>query len=212
MGNPVYIEKVLLRACLRSRGNTNDDSYQSFKESLGITPEHIDESHERWSWDEVFMSMAFTISKRSPDSNTQHGCVIVDKKNHIVATGFNGWPPGAPDAIIPNTRKNGKKYMYVIHSEVNAILQSTQSDLSECRAYITGLPCNECLKVLIAKGIKEVIIGDTGHVKNENYSDLHHFLIENHGIQVKLFCGKVVDTENRRDMIHEDQQTNQERD
>jgi len=166
------------------------------KEKLGLSKKYRDDSHRRWSWDEIFMSMAYVIGKRSPDANTQIGCVIVDEKNHIVATGFNGFPPGAFDEELPNIRDDGHKYRYIVHAELNAVLQATQSDLSKCKAYVTGAPCNECLKVLISKGIKEIIIGDIGHVTDDVYEDLHAFLTEMHEVQVKRFRGMIVDTEN----------------
>jgi len=198
-------DEILFHSCLNARGPCSNQ--YEYAESLGLTREFHDQNYERWSWDQVFISMAFTIARRSPDSNTQHGCIIVDKKNHIVATGFNGWPPGAPDDIIPNTREGGHKYRYVIHAEVNAVLQATQSDLSDCRAYITGLPCNECLKVLIAKGVKELIVGDTGHVMDDSYFDLHHFFLQAHDIEVKRYDGKVVDTDSLRQVKPHDEQT-----
>jgi len=169
-----------------------------FKDRLGINGKYRDNDYERWSWDQIFMSIAYTVACRSSDANTQHGCVIVDDKNHIVATGFNGFPPGAFDEELPNIRDDGHKYRYIVHAELNAVLQSTQSDLSTCRAYITGAPCNECLKVLISKGIKEIIIGDIGHVTDETYDNLHSFLTKMHGVQVKHFRGMIADTRNLR--------------
>ena len=165
---------------------------------LGIDGNYRDNNYERWSWDQLFMSIAYTVARRSSDANTQHGCVIINDKNHIVATGFNGFPPGAFDDELPNIRDDGHKYRYIVHAELNAVLQSTQSDLSTCRAYITGAPCNECLKVLISKGIKEIIIGDIGHVTDEAYHDLHSFLTTMHEVQVKHFQGMIADTENLR--------------
>ncbi|MFN7337838.1 MAG: cell division protein DedD, partial [bacterium] len=44
----------------------------------------------RPSWDEYFLSIAEMVSRRSPDPNTKHGCVIVDSGKRILSTGYNG--------------------------------------------------------------------------------------------------------------------------
>ena len=48
------------------------------------------------------------------------------------------------------------KYAYVCHSELNAILNS-KTNVEGCKLYVTLFPCNECAKVIIQAGIKEVI-------------------------------------------------------
>ncbi|MDY0011050.1 MAG: deaminase, partial [Candidatus Izemoplasmatales bacterium] len=48
------------------------------------------------------------------------------------------------------------KYAYVVHAEPNAILNSSV-DLAGSRIYVTLYPCNECAKLIIQSGIKEVI-------------------------------------------------------
>ena len=42
------------------------------KDRLGINGKYRDNDYERWSWDQVFMSIAYTIARRSSDANTQH--------------------------------------------------------------------------------------------------------------------------------------------
>ena len=49
------------------------------------------------------------------------------------------------------------KYPFVVHAEVNAVLNSIQNDLSGCRLYVALFPCNECAKVLIQAGVSEII-------------------------------------------------------
>lgn len=48
------------------------------------------------------------------------------------------------------------KYAYVVHSEMNAILNANKS-LKGCKLYVTLFPCNECAKALIQAGIKEIV-------------------------------------------------------
>ena len=48
------------------------------------------------------------------------------------------------------------KYAYVFHAEANAILNAT-TNVKNASIYVTLFPCNECAKLIIQSGIKEVI-------------------------------------------------------
>lgn len=112
------------------------------------------------SWDEYFMGIAMLSSKRSKDPSTQVGACIVDKENKVVGIGYNGFPIGCSDDNLPWERQadsaNLTKYPYVVHAEANAILNSTK-DLHGARIYVDLFPCNECAKLIIQSGIKEVV-------------------------------------------------------
>ncbi len=112
------------------------------------------------SWDEYFMGIALLSAKRSKDPNTQVGACIVNQLNKIVGIGYNGFPIGCPDDFLPWNREaenvNETKYPYVVHAEANAILNSTK-DLHGSRIYVDLFPCNECTKLIIQSGIKEII-------------------------------------------------------
>lgn len=111
------------------------------------------------SWDEYFMGVAMLSAMRSKDPSTQVGACIVDEYNHIVATGYNGFPIGCSDDELPWAREGERldtKYIYVCHAELNAILNSTK-DLHGCKIYIALAPCNECAKAIIQSGINEVV-------------------------------------------------------
>ncbi len=111
------------------------------------------------SWDEYFMGVAQLSSMRSKDEVSQVGACIVNQKNRIVGIGYNGFPIGCNDDLLP-WEKNDKfldsKYAYVVHAEPNAILNSSV-DLEGSKMYVTLYPCNECAKLIIQSGIKEVI-------------------------------------------------------
>lgn len=112
------------------------------------------------SWDEYFMGIAMLSAKRSKDPNTQVGACIVDGDNKVVGIGYNGFPIGCSDDNLPWERQaenqNQTKYPYVVHAEANAILNSTK-DLHGARIYVDLFPCNECAKLIIQSGIKEVV-------------------------------------------------------
>jgi dCMP deaminase len=112
------------------------------------------------SWDEYFMGIALLSAKRSKDPGTQVGACIVNEFNKIVGIGYNGFPIGCSDDELPWEREapniNETKYPYVVHAEANAILNSTK-DLHRARIYVALFPCNECTKLIIQSGIKEII-------------------------------------------------------
>ena len=110
------------------------------------------------SWDEYFMGVALLAAKRSKDPNTQVGACIVDSSNVILTTGYNGFPKGCSDDEFPWDRE-GKvtKYPFVVHAELNAILNASGRDLRGSRIYVALFPCNECAKAIIQSGIGEVV-------------------------------------------------------
>ena len=87
------------------------------------------------SWDSYFMGVAKLSSLRSKDPNTQVGACIVNPMNRIVGVGYNGLPYGCDDSQYPWDKREGNldetKYPYVVHAELNAILNSTTSLLKE---------------------------------------------------------------------------------
>ncbi|MBO4211447.1 MAG: dCMP deaminase family protein [Oscillospiraceae bacterium] len=110
------------------------------------------------SWDEYFMGIALLASMRSKDPNTQVGACIVDSNNIILSTGYNGFPTGCSDDEFPWERSGeDTKYPYVVHAELNAILNSGGKDLRGASIYVALFPCNECAKAIIQSGIKEVV-------------------------------------------------------
>ncbi len=111
------------------------------------------------SWDEYFMSVAHLSALRSKDPNTQVGACIVNSDKRIVGLGYNGFPRGCDDDSYPWDREGDfldTKYPFVVHAELNAILNSIQS-LKGCTIYVSLFPCNECAKAIIQSGIKCVV-------------------------------------------------------
>ncbi|MBE6351583.1 MAG: dCMP deaminase family protein [Treponema bryantii] len=110
------------------------------------------------NWNEYFMGVAILASKRSKDPNTQVGACIVDENNIILSTGYNGFPYGCSDDEFPWERSGeDTKYKYVVHAELNAILNARGKNLNNARIYVDLFPCNECAKAIIQSGIKEVV-------------------------------------------------------
>jgi len=121
-----------------------------------------DKYQDAFSWDETFMQIARVISQRSKDPNTRNGACLVNQENIIIGIGYNGFPRGCSDDDLPWAREGNfgdKKYAYVVHAEANAILNAS-ADTKGAKTYCTLFPCNECAKILIQKGISEIIYED----------------------------------------------------
>ncbi len=122
------------------------------------------------SWDQYFMGIAFLSAKRSKDEHTQVGACIVNPSKRIVGIGYNGLPIGCSDKEYPWARDGewlNTKYPYVVHAEPNAILNSTSS-LKDCVMYVTLFPCNECAKLIIQSGIKEIVYYDNKYDQTDS--------------------------------------------
>lgn len=119
------------------------------------------------SWDDYFMGIALLAGKRSKDPSTQVGACIVSSRsseeynnNMILSVGYNGFPLGCSDDDFPWDR-NGDfldtKYPFVVHAELNAILNARGKSLVGASIYVALFPCNECCKAIIQSGIREVV-------------------------------------------------------
>lgn len=112
------------------------------------------------SWDEYFMGLALLSAKRSKDPGTQVGACIVSPAHRVYSLGYNGMPFGCSDDEYPWDRGGDSletKYPYVVHAELNAILNSRGASLEGARIFVALFPCNECAKAIIQSGIKEVV-------------------------------------------------------
>ena len=119
-----------------------------------------DKRRDYISWDEYFMGVALLAAQRSKDPNTQVGACIVDEQNRILSTGYNGFPHGCSDDEFPWNRDESlgeTKYQFVVHAELNAILNSRGKTLAGAKVYVGLFPCNECAKAIIQAGLSEVV-------------------------------------------------------
>ncbi len=115
------------------------------------------------SWDEYFMAVAKLAGMRSKDPNSQVGTCIVSDDNKILSMGYNGFPMGCSDEEFPWEREGDEedtKYPYVVHSELNAILNYRGGSLEGAKLYVSLFPCNECAKAIIQAGIRTIVYED----------------------------------------------------
>lgn len=111
------------------------------------------------SWDDYFLNLAVAVSKRGTCPRAQVGAVVVDKKNRVVAVGYNGAPSGRPECrdvgcdIVDNHCKRA------IHAEENAITYALVAldkfNLKGCKLYTTMSVCEKCEAYAKRNGIEE---------------------------------------------------------
>ncbi|WP_127942809.1 MULTISPECIES: cytidine/deoxycytidylate deaminase family protein [unclassified Mycoplasma] len=113
------------------------------------------------NWDQYFLALALVSGWRSKDPNTQVGAVLVNEHNRVIGLGYNGMPKGM-DGAFP-WQKDGEnahtKYPYVVHAEMNAILNSIK-DTRNTRLFTSLFPCSNCAKFVAQAGIKEIVYLD----------------------------------------------------
>lgn len=111
-------------------------------------------------WDEYFMSLAVVASKRSKDRETKVGAVVVSADRKVLGIGWNGHPKmrsrDNDNKVQGHPWDKEKKHYYVCHAELNAITHSSGS-LKGATIYVTLNPCNECAKVIVQSGVKNII-------------------------------------------------------
>lgn len=152
--------------------------------NLNIIPEMRDENYKRMGRDEYFLTMCRLVAKRSHDSQTQCGCVLV-KNDVILSTGVNGFVSGSPDELLPNLRP--AKYPFVVHSEANAVINAAKNGIaiSGATAYVTGPCCPECTKILAQAGVRDWVIGHNNHSTADKEKELCLFMREIYKINVR---------------------------
>ena len=114
---------------------------------------------------ETFLDIAKTVSEQATCIRRNVGCVLVNSKNHILATGYNGVPAGAVHCLdLPCSGAEfpsgeGLNSCEAIHAEQNALLQC--KDVYDIdRVYTTLEPCVHCIKLLLNTSAKQIIFGE----------------------------------------------------
>lgn len=146
------------------------------------------------TWPEYFMSVAQLASRRSKDPSTKVGACIVNEHNKIIATGYNGMPNGIDDDKV-SWEKEGEflytKYAYVVHAELNAILNSVLTDQTGCKLFVSLFPCNECTKAIIQTGIKQVVYLSDKH-KDKDSTKASKRMLNLAGVRFEQFHGRLL--------------------
>lgn len=120
-----------------------------------------------------FLNMAELVSMRGTCARRQVGCILVDKNNLVLATGYNGNPRGhkhCTDSPCKGAKLKGTglglDVCEAIHAEQNALLQCKDVDKIKT-AYITVSPCMTCVKLLLNTSCEEIVFMEE-YIDNNN--------------------------------------------
>jgi dCMP deaminase len=113
-------------------------------------------------WHSMFMGVALLASARSKDHRARNGASIVTTDHRIVGVGYNGLPRGCEDddPIYWSDDDNDafrSRHSYVVHAEINAILNCVVLPLTDATIYTTQFPCPRCAQAIIQAGIRKVV-------------------------------------------------------
>ncbi|WKZ29013.1 MAG: cytidine/deoxycytidylate deaminase family protein [Patescibacteria group bacterium] len=119
-------------------------------------------SLQRPSWDDYFMGIAKIVATRGTCNRLQVGAVLV-KDRRIVATGYNGAPPGMPHCDGPAGHLMEENHcIRTVHAEENCVLQAAVmggNGTVGSTLYTTHSPCYHCFKALAGAGVKRIVAG-----------------------------------------------------
>lgn len=112
-------------------------------------------------WDRFFMGVAVLAAARSKDPKTQNGACIVSDTYKILGVGYNGLPVGCSDNdpifwLDDDDDPFHSKHSYVVHAEINAILNCSILPINGATLYTTQFPCAKCTQAIIQAGIGEI--------------------------------------------------------
>jgi dCMP deaminase len=118
------------------------------------------------------LQLALLTGRRSTCCRRQVGCVLLNGRGHVLATGYNGvaagqkhcnehdpfHPTGLPWACEGATAPSGTNLdaCQAIHAEQNALLQCRDVYAIET-CYVTASPCVTCTKLLLNTSCQRVV-------------------------------------------------------
>ena len=159
-------------------------------------------AYDRPSWDEYFMEVVRSISKRGTCDRGRIGAVLA-KNKQILASGYVGAPVGLPhcdDAghqlkkVIHEDGNITQHCTRTLHAEQNAICQAAKNGISidGSTLYILMTPCKVCAMLIINSGIKRVVSEKKYHAMKESEE-----LFKSAGIQLDYFTNDIMMYDNQ---------------
>jgi len=111
------------------------------------------DNSKRPTWDEYFKSLTLLTATRSPCKRLHVGCIL-EIDNRIISQGYNGYLANCSHTQV---MRDGHE-VATIHAEQNAVADCSKRGVScnGATAWISHYPCINCVKILIASGIKQI--------------------------------------------------------
>lgn len=162
----------------------------------------VEKKYERPSWDEYFMEIAETVSKRATCDRGRSGCVVV-REGQILVTGYVGSPRGLPhcDDVGHELKKTihedgtvTQHCVRTVHAEQNAICQAAKLGISleGATLYCRMTPCRVCAMLIINCGIIRVVCANKYHAGSESEA-----LFQAAGVKLEFFSKDVIQYDNQ---------------
>ena len=159
--------------------------------------DNTEQKYIRPSWDEYFMEIANTVSKRATCDRGRSGCVIV-RDRQILVTGYVGSPKGLPHCdevghqfrrVVHEDGTISEHCVRTVHAEQNAICQAAKLGISLDGAtlYCRMTPCRVCAMLIINCGIKRVVCEKKYHDGAESEE-----MFKMAGVQLEFFSEDVM--------------------
>ena len=156
-----------------------------------------EQTYIRPSWDEYFMEIANTVSKRATCNRGRSGCVIV-RDRQILVTGYVGSPKGLPHCdevghqLKQMVHEDGTVTTHcvrTVHAEQNAICQAAKLGISLMNStlYCRMTPCRVCAMLIINCGIKRVVCEKKYHAGQESEE-----MFKTAGVELVFFSEEMV--------------------
>jgi len=135
-------------------------------------------TYKRPTWDEYFMEVMNSVSKRATCDRGRSGCVIA-RNGQVLTTGYVGSPNGLShcDDVGHQLKKTihedgtvTEHCVRTVHAEQNAICQAAKMGISIDGAtlYCRMTPCRTCAMLIINSGIKKVVCERRYHAGAES--------------------------------------------
>ena len=103
------------------------------------------------------IAMAQAVAFLSPMKRNRMGCVITDRGNNVISSGYNLMKTHPTQSHYAN--KAGLKEKIYLHAEINAIIRLKNSSIKPSKLYVTRLlvnnslamsyPCPVCLGAIV---------------------------------------------------------------
>lgn len=153
----------------------DSDEYIESVLSINKRTSKVLENARKWKiprlpWDAYFLLLAELVATRSTCDRGpnlffdlgRHGVgVVIAVEERIIATGYNGSPPGEPHCDDEGHLIRSESCVRSLHAEENALLQCALDGVSPRGGtiYTTAFPCWDCAKRLVRVGIERIVYG-----------------------------------------------------
>jgi dCMP deaminase len=117
--------------------------------------------NKRWTREQVLIETTKLEAKRGTCLRAQVGCVIAIE-GRVIATGYNGAPPGEPHCIDVGCQMEEGHCVRTIHAEANAVCWAARRGVSVLGATMytygwSGGICHRCEKLSKSAGVIKIV-------------------------------------------------------